>query len=318
MVRSDVFSTEHIDIYHIGGEKMKTILRFILLILALSMSASAQIRPAPRDGNPQVRQPSENVRQNQRDLSREAQRRAEMDRLNKLDREKNEGGGKIPDWIKTKITEEYRFPNETEINVIRPLPEDMETYKDFLKSTRTGIVRFANVDACKNIKGCTVNPMPGNASSFSFRVANYRTPSMSDLIFKDGDFSVTGVLDHGYLISLGDVSLDLITNKYDALSPLKKFKPSKNIKDFKEVEKELSKKPEIQKANGAVNNTYALRSVAYNGTALRTISNFSYNALVFDTRSDVLVVFRVIRKHDDGSMTVLWKLIDKHDSPMLK
>ncbi len=255
----------------------------ILLLLFLTASISAQIQRVPEGANPQVRQSGDPSRtfENQRGQDREAQRRAEMDRLSKLDKKKAEDDGKIPDWVKAKITEEYRFPTEAEINAIRPLAEDMKTYEAFLKSTRTGIVRLADVDACRDHAGCTVNSMPGSGTSFSFRLKNYRTQSMSDLEFVKGNFSVSGVLDHGYLISLGDVDLDLITNKYDKLDPLKKFKPSKSIKDFKDTEKELENKPEIQRSAAAVNNTYALRSVAYRGTALRTISNFKYNAACF-------------------------------------
>ena len=299
---------------------MRTILALFSVTLFLSIAVPAQVTGPGRSGNPQVRQPGDNSRtfENQRGVDRDAARRAEMDRLAKRGKDNGDDDGAIPDSVKAKIVEEYRFPTEAEINSIRPLAADMATYKDFLKSVRTGIVRLADVDACKKIEGCTVNSMPGNGTSFSFRLANYRTPSMADLLFKDGKFCVSGVLDNGYLISLGDVSLDSITNKYEGLSPLRKFKVAKSIKEFKEIDKELSDKPETQRSSALLDNTYALRSVAYRGTALRTISNFKYNALAFDERSDVTVVFRVIRKHEDGSMTIIWKLMNSQDSPELK
>jgi hypothetical protein len=45
--------------------------------------------------------------------------------------------------------------------------------------------------------------------------------------------------------------------------------------------------------------TYALRSVNYE-------------------TSDVLVAFRVVRKDEDGSMVLLWKLLKKYPKPTLE
>ena len=64
--------------------------------------------------------------------------------------------------------------------------------------------------------------------------------------------------------------------------------------------------------------TYVIRSVAYRGNVYRLVGGFVYDELDFDKRLDITVAFRIIRKHDDGSITIIWKEIARKPSPVLK
>jgi hypothetical protein len=68
----------------------------------------------------------------------------------------------------------------------------------------------------------------------------------------------------------------------------------------------------------ADNTTYALRSIAYQGTIMRSIQTLTYNELDVDKRRDVIVVFRVVKRDADGSVTILWKELSNKNAPKLK
>ncbi len=65
----------------------------------------------------------------------------------------------------------------------------------------------------------------------------------------------------------------------------------------------------------AENTAYALRVVAFRGSIYRTFRGYRYNLLQGDKRIDMTVVFRVVGRHEDGSVTLLWKELDRRDAP---
>jgi hypothetical protein len=74
-----------------------------------------------------------------------------------------------------------------------------------------------------------------------------------------------------------------------------------------------------RKAFPAVENTtFALRVVAYRGNLYRTFRGYRYNLLSGDKRMDLTVAFRIIGKDADGGITLLWKELDRKESPRIK
>lgn len=70
------------------------------------------------------------------------------------------------------------------------------------------------------------------------------------------------------------------------------------------------------------NTTYAIRVVAYRfydkyNRRKKTAGNRNFSYLDFDKRKDLLLAFRVIRKSDDGAVTILWKEIKEQKSPKI-
>lgn len=67
------------------------------------------------------------------------------------------------------------------------------------------------------------------------------------------------------------------------------------------------------------NMTYAFRVIAYRGELFtRLYGAFYYNILDGDKRVDMTAVFRVVRKSKDGSLTLLWKELQRKDSPKIR
>jgi hypothetical protein len=51
---------------------------------------------------------------------------------------------------------------------------------------------------------------------------------------------------------------------------------------------------------------------------MHTFNGVSYNLLDGDKRVDVTLAFRVIRIGEDGSVTILWKELQRKEAPKLK
>jgi hypothetical protein len=66
------------------------------------------------------------------------------------------------------------------------------------------------------------------------------------------------------------------------------------------------------------NATYALRVIAYKGNILRTYRGFVFDMLAGDKRIDLTLAFRVVRKDDDGGVTIIWRELARRESPRIK
>ncbi len=229
------------------------------------------------------------------------------------------------------VTALYREPTAKELEKLRPKAEDVANHAAFLRQGKTGIVRLVADAGCGDgtmvlaVAGpCMEYPMPGNGSSYSFREGNYRLRRLSDLRFVDGNFAVSGVLHHGLMTGIGDISLDKVQLNTKGLEHLNNFRPATQLAKAVEAGRELQNPVEkdgyyyARELRAVEQMTYVFRSVAYRGNVYRSIGGFVYDELKFDKRMDITVAFRIIRKHDDGSITVIWKEIARKPSPVLK
>jgi hypothetical protein len=238
---------------------------------------------------------------------------------------------RVPARIQEQATVLYRKSKKEELEALKPNAADLTKYAEFLRQPETGIIRLAPDRGCaENSKvinasdDCLKYTMPGAGASYSFRVKDYRLARLADLTFYGVGFEVTGSLSHGILTRIGDVPLENVNLQTNGLKFLVDFKPVMDYDQAKKIGAELVKG--IIKngfiyrrgLNALENTTYVLRSIAYDGAVYRAVDNFTYNELDFDKRKDVIVTFRIVRKHADGSVTLLWKKLAEKDSPKLK
>lgn len=225
----------------------------------------------------------------------------------------------------------YRKPTREELQTLAPNTEDVRKFATFLKQPNTGMTRLAADFGCaENTKivvatqNCLKYTMPGAGSSFSFRVKNYRIQRLADLTFTKNSFQTTGVMLHGILVKLGDVSLEQVSLNTKSVKFLTDFAAANEYEKALELERQLIIGIENDGfsygsgLNAHENATYFLRSIAYRGTFMRAVQSVAYNELDFDKRKDILVAFRVIRRDADGSITILWKELESKKSPKLK
>ncbi|MEP6903576.1 MAG: hypothetical protein ABJA66_17770 [Actinomycetota bacterium] len=303
---------------------MKHLILFLGLTFGSFVGADAQRNPQPTPP-PVIQDP-----QRQQGLERQAdinQRSQEL-QMNEKFPVKSNAEAKI---FRDNIQPLYREPTKLEMETLVPNSEDIKTFSALLLQKNTGLIKLVPEKNCgekANIVNvtpdCAKYTMPGGGASFSFRTENYRIQHLADLNYTGRSFRAFGVLAHGIFVNLGDVPIDKIDLKSAGMSFLADFQPAN---DFKEAQ-EIAMKLDVGIKNEtyfyknllpvAENTTYAVRSIAYQGTIMRSIQGLTYNELEIDKRKDVIVVFRVVRRDSDGSVTILWKELSNKNAPKLK
>lgn len=233
--------------------------------------------------------------------------------------------------LQREIAPLYRKPTKKELQAIEPNRALFSKYAEFLRQSETGLTKLVdNKECAENTKvvnvseNCLKYSMPGAGGSFSFRTENYRLPRFADLNFTDNSFQASGILLHGIFVNLGDVPLEETNLQTRGMRFLLEFKPETDFDKSRAIDEQFK---EGVRRDGFLyrrglfiveNTTFALRSIAYEGKSVRSVKGIKYNELDFDRRRDVIVVFRIVEKAADGSVTILWKKLQDRDSPKIR
>lgn len=206
-------------------------------------------------------------------------------------------------------------------------PADEEKYEEFLDSPKTGFVRFHDSAVCNesrsviNANGPCPWGITGKATAFSFRKNIYTVSVFSDIQNYAGSFQIAGINQLGFLTNLGDVALETLNLQSPGIKAMGEFQPTGDVEAIK-FQYNLAKNGFVvgdfvykSAVPIEVNKTYALRSIAFQGKAYRTFGNSKIDIFDGDERKDIIIVFRVIRKHADGSFSIIWKELWRDNSP---
>lgn len=269
------------------------------------------------------------------EISPENRNRAEVNRG--FDALENIGNDQRPtsyDLFRTDAIENirkfYRKPTKSEMALLAPNQSDLEKYAQFLRGADTGLIKLiADRDCGKNPKvldvseECLKYSMPGAGASYSFRIKNYSVTSLSDLIYKDDQFQSFGNLTDGIFVNIGDIPLEQVSLSTNGLKFLTDFQPAAYFEEVREhftlFKNGVEKDGFIYKngVNAQENTTYILRSIAYSGKSYRMIQGVLYDELLFDSRKDKIVAFRIVSR-DKESVTIIWKNLAEKKSPKVK
>lgn len=220
-------------------------------------------------------------------------------------------------------------PTKEQKKLLQPKAEDLTKYAQLLAQPKTGMFRLLpDLDCEENslvLKADEIclNAIP-NSSVYSFREEEYASPVVADIRLKNGFLVSDGVLSQGILTNLGDVALDKVSLGSEGLDFLRNYQPQEFSKEAHRQHLQMvggiqAGKYEYRKIHSAVeNSTYALRVIAYRGNLFRSFRGFRYDLLGGDKRIDLTVAFRIIRKEADNSLTLVWKELERRESPKLK
>lgn len=231
------------------------------------------------------------------------------------------------DFRRTIIENIYRNSYFNERELLSP-PENLRTkFINFLKKKNTGMFRLVadlGCDELSNKSGasviCEKFSMPGGGSAYSFRRKDYQMWKLADLLYDGKSFLAFGEMSLGFLVNLGDLDLDKVNRQTKGVSFVYSFVPKKDSLDLIKQNAELI---EGINQNGFTykkylpvieGETYILRSIAYQGEIFREYQGYRFNELDFDNRQDVIVAFKVVEKDFNGTITILWKLLQSKKS----
>jgi hypothetical protein len=148
----------------------------------------------------------------------------------------------------------------------------------------------------------------GDGAYYSFSRRAHEYGEGNDLELQSDYLSVGfGGADFGFMTNLGDTPLEMVSLDAEAVRFASAFKaptlePEARAayRSFGGVEgRREGEYVYKSRLPVAVGSTYIVRSISYND-------------------SDVLVAFRVLRKDSDGSVVLLWKMLEKFPKPTLE
>jgi hypothetical protein len=219
-------------------------------------------------------------------------------------------------------------PTREQKKRLLPDPRDLRKYERFLELPKTGIFRLMpdigcteNINVIKADEIC-LNFVP-ESSYYSFREKEHTIELLADIRLRNGFLISDGILSQGILVHLGGVELEKIAPQSEGLEFLSSFSPNplgiEAQKQYLQMMRGVKVgNYEYKKALPMIENaTYALRVIAYKGNVFRVFRGFRFDLLDGDKRLDLTLAFRVIRKEQDGGITLLWKEIERKESPRI-
>jgi hypothetical protein len=201
--------------------------------------------------------------------------------------------------LRKQIDSLYNELKEKEALFLAPSDADRAAHSDFLTRRDTGICRLA---AKPDFDDKLIR---GGGAFYSFTQLSNDYNSDAQLGLGDGRLS-TGFAgaNYGYMTDLGDVPLEALTAEHPAVRDLAALvtpsaEPDARIEQRKSGDGLKLGDHVFSHSTGAtVDHTYILRCVSYR-------------------QSDTLVAFRVVRQDDDGSLILIWRIINRFPTPQL-
>lgn len=252
-----------------------------------------------------------------------------------------------PFWISGQTTQnEKQFPNLTVTKSrsftpfrkkpskeqkiqLQPKEEDLKKYSQFLLQPNTGIFRLVPDSGCDDNamvlrvdENCR-NAIPDSAH-YSFRENEHTADWLADIRLKNEILISDGLLMQGIFVKLGDIPVETVMLESEGMKFIGDYVPQISGKEANKQFRQLVEgirlgKYEYKKAVEAMENTtYGFRVIAYRGNLYRSYRGYIYDLLDGDERKDLTLVFRIIRKESDGSLTLLWKELQTKESPKVK
>jgi hypothetical protein len=202
-------------------------------------------------------------------------------------------------------------------------------------------------DREKYAKQCpSINLFTGG---FSFRKNEYAIPNLADVVINKNVIYSAGLLAQAIMTNLGDTPLDGLSLQSPGVKFLVDFVPEITATAIDQQSVKFNKgytEDKFTYARGfkiAENTSFALRVIAYRANPNRpmpstaALSNKDFykmdsairpsggatvetrvDPLFGDERKDVIVAFRIIRVGADGSVTLIWRELQRKDAPKAK
>ncbi len=230
-------------------------------------------------------------------------------------------------------TQRYFTPNKPKRTVeqnqrLQPRLEDLTKYAKFLKDENTGLFRIFPDLECESkyilrADEACAESIPGS-SYYSFRKKEYTNDFLADIRLAGRVFVADGVVSQSFIVNFGNVPLESIMLSTPGMEFVTNFNPAVENREAGRQYSELSRGVRIggreyrEIAVADLNSTYAMRAYAFRATVLLNFGGWNFDVLDGDKRIDMIVAFRVVRKDPDGSLSVLWKELDRRKSEKLK
>jgi hypothetical protein len=188
-----------------------------------------------------------------------------------------------------------------EAALLAPSKEDRRAHADFLAQPDTGLVRLLPREKWDGKLSTR-----GGAAFYSFARLTHEYGYGSDIMLEQDMLSAGFAgANFAFMTNLGDAPLETISAETEGVHYMASFQTPSPEADARKAQRQVSAGFQSgqwtykNRLPVSVGSTYVLRSINYGD-------------------SDVLVAFRVLRKDSDGSVVLLWKMLEKFPKPTLE
>lgn len=187
-----------------------------------------------------------------------------------------------------------------EAALLAPSREDRRVHADFLAQPGTGLVRLLPREGWDGKLS-----VRGGGSFYSFSRLTHEYGNGSDIMLEHEMLS-SGFLgaNIAFMANLGDVPIETVSGETEGVRYMASFHTPSPEPDARKAQNQFGGGFQSgqwiykNRLPVSVGSTYVLRSVNYDA-------------------SDVLVAFRVLRKDADGSVVLLWRMLQEFPKPTL-
>lgn len=209
-------------------------------------------------------------------------------------------------------------------NLLKPDEKDYEENRAFLDRSKTGIAKvFPDLKCSKylieigNVPCLQVFHMVGQGAYYSFKYKSNMETAMSEIGFQKGELFVVDFFSYkyksiGFFIDLGDTPIESLEKNSPQLKILKDYHLPKTeaelLREKARIKEgiNLGGQTVFPKTKVKLNNTYGLR-----------LANWT-DRYYGGEDNDLVVVLRVVRENEDGSIIFIWRELQKKGTPKLK
>lgn len=260
------------------------------------------------------------VAQRTRELTREESIRVELEERRRVDQQFERLRNLDPNnprraVLRKPVSMVKIKPTRKDLEAVAVNAEDTAKFAAFLKQPRTGIFRLHDIAKCEASEKIydVDEPCPAHlvekGSAYSFQEKDYAPKWLANISLEAATFRIWKFEALNFLTDLGNAPLENLNLTSDGVREMNEFSPSNDKQEVSTQRRVAAKGFQVgkfiykTKCPLRENSTYALRSIAY---------PFEGGA---GKRLDIIVVFRVVRSHGDGSVSILWKELQRKDAP---
>ncbi|MGZ8844839.1 MAG: hypothetical protein ACXW3C_00060 [Pyrinomonadaceae bacterium] len=183
---------------------------------------------------------------------------------------------------------------------LAPADEDCAQYAEFLSQADTGLIRLLPRESFDREDKMTIR---GGGAYYSFVLLTHAYGRGSDIELQQNRLSVGFAgYDYGLLVRAGDGPLDELNFEHPSVQTLANYRIGATDAEARSEHRRIGSGANVDGVEirshlpVELNGNYVLRSINYDD-------------------SDVLVAVKLIRKDQDGSVTLLWKILKRFPKP---
>lgn len=216
------------------------------------------------------------------------------------------------------------LPSKRDRELMRPLEQDIQSFESFWRGTGSGLIRIFDISKCKSDRRvvdvsepCPSTLIPGRAALFSFRTGSYETANIADVILNRGTLSFMGRNVLGVFTAISAQNLELASTSSPGVDLLAGLTPPVKYEELKQAYANLQQGVKYKEFIFASylkvkeDTVFAVRSIAYDNDVYIYSRGFKFSLTDGDKRDDVIAVFKVVKMHEDGSITMIWRELQR-------